>query len=317
MSLDSIASAKTNRLTSVPNDLFGEVRGVQRQLYEEFLTLITELSSTNGFIDSTKGNLTKARTVLSKLVKSLKNTEYSKALRKFAKEFDKQAKLTGELFELSIGEFKASPLTDEILAISKSKMINTLVGTSLDIPIFAPILNQLDAAVSSGASLVDTRKQIKLLLEGGTDLAGIEIDGKLLNYNKTIANDSFAIADREYTFNVSNDLGVEWYRYSGGTIADSRKFCIARNGDYFHRKEVESWVTTKSGRGNPNPHGNKWQGRIRGTDKRTIFSFCGGHNCKHSLLPVTAFVVPKSVLKRNVKSKNYKPTEFEIKELKL
>lgn len=312
MSLDSLVDDKTERLTTVPDALFRRTIRIQKKLFVETLALLNELDLTNGFISRTKANLTRNRIIVRKIATNLQKLGYNKSVGAFAKEFNEQAKLTKEVFEESIGEFKPSPLTSELLEVSKTKTVAALVGDSLNVPFNKPILDQLDSSVSSGASFTDTVAAISLLILG-TD----ELDSLLLRHNKQIATDSFAIADREFTVNVANDLSVEWYLYTGGLISDSRDFCSARDGKYYHKTEVESWVTTTPGAGNPIPHGKNWQGRRKTTDKRTIFNYCGGWKCKHSLIPVSIAIVPKGVIERNIASGNFTPSPLEIEEFNL
>jgi hypothetical protein len=83
---------------------------------------------------------------------------------------------------------------------------------------------------------------------------------------------------------MTADLGLEFYSYSGGLMDTSRDFCIARAGKVFHRKEVESWA------------GQSWAGKMRGTTESSIFIYCGGYGCTHSLVPIAKSAVPKVVL---------------------
>ena len=312
MSLESLIDDKTERLTTVPDALFSRTVRIQKKLFNETLALLADLDTKNGFISRTKANLTKNRVIVRQIALNLQKLGYNKSAGEFAKEFNKQAKLTREVFDESIGDFKSTPLTEELLEVSKTKTVSALVGESLNVPFNKPILDELDSSVSSGASLTSTIAALSLIIIGTS-----EIDSLLTKYNKQVANDAFAIADREYTFNAAEDLKVEWYLYTGGTIAGTRDFCTVRDGQYYHKKEVQSWVTNKQGKGNPTPHGNKWQGRIKSTNSRTIFTNCGGYKCKHALIPVSIFVVPKNVIQRNIADKNFKPTQFEIDELGL
>ena len=127
-----------------------------------------------------------------------------------------------------------------------------------------------------------------------------DLTGKLLQYSKQIAYDSIATADRAYTSAVAEDLGNDWFYYAGGLLKTSREFCIERHNQYYHFKEVESWA------------GLNWDGKMENTTPQNIWENLGGYNCNHAIIPVSIDQVPKSVLKRNINSGNYVPTEFDL-----
>lgn len=98
----------------------------------------------------------------------------------------------------------------------------------------------------------------------------------LERYITQVTNDSVMTFNREYLNTVSEDLDVQYYVYSGTIIGDSRPFCVARAGRSYTKAQVESWGKLGS-----------WQGKIPGTNEKTIFTYCGGYNCRHSLWPQT------------------------------
>jgi hypothetical protein len=69
------------------------------------------------------------------------------------------------------------------------------------------------------------------------------------------ANYHFA---KEYKYNK--------FRYEGGLIADSRDFCVERDGQEFWIYQGEEW------------NGYDWKGKIPGVD---FFVQAGGYNCRH------------------------------------
>jgi hypothetical protein len=72
---------------------------------------------------------------------------------------------------------------------------------------------------------------------------------------------------------IANEVGVEYFEYYGGSVKDSRDFCLQRTGRSFDKKTIEGWASLN------------WQGKRIGTDKQTIFAYRGGYNCIHSLIP--------------------------------
>jgi hypothetical protein len=75
------------------------------------------------------------------------------------------------------------------------------------------------------------------------------------------------------TYNAANRFFAKKYnytkfRYEGGLIADSRDFCVERDGNEFFIEEGERWNEYE------------WKGKIPGVD---FFVQVGGYNCRHWL----------------------------------
>ncbi len=135
------------------------------------------------------------------------------------------------------------------------------------------------------ATKIKTRDVFTKLIKGGltrdeliTSLG--EISGESFARVSTVIDTGLSIVGRERINDVAKDLGLEWYRYIGGVIRTSREFCTERDGGYYHKSEVEEWADEE------------WEGKIDGTTSENIFSYCGGYNCRHELIPVTAQSVP-------------------------
>ena len=107
-----------------------------------------------------------------------------------------------------------------------------------------------------------------------------QISGDSFGVASTVIDTGLSIVGRERINDVAVDLGLTWYRYIGGVIRTSRDFCIERDGGYYHQEEIEEWADED------------WDGKIDGTDAETIFSYCGGYNCRHDLIPVHESSVP-------------------------
>jgi len=112
---------------------------------------------------------------------------------------------------------------------------------------------------------------------------------------------------------IGRELDVEFYRFSGGSIADTRNFCRERDSKIFHYKEVMDWTQED------------WDGKHLDANEETIFKYVGGscaagdrnEKCLHTLMPVSVVIVPKEVLYRSIRKGYYRTTQFEIEELKL
>lgn len=306
-----LIKAKNNRLDTVPEEFSATVLKSQKKIYQEILSLMNTLERDGDRILITKSNLEIVSRITDDLRQILNESEYAEAVTEFAREFNSQQVINEKYFNKAFPDFEKSAIGTQVVANARTNAIELLIGSPIDTEFMLPIRSTLDQAVASGASFKSTLETIREIAEGSEGS-----DGKLLAYSKTIAKTSFATGDRAYTNVVSDELGVEWFFYSGGLVDSSRPFCIARDGQYFHFLEIESWVTTKSGEGNPTPH-KTWAGMIEGTNEQTIFVLAGGWNCNHSIMPVGISFVPKDVIERNIENGNYEPTEAEEAELGL
>lgn len=295
-----IIKEKNERLGAIPDEFVSNLDVVNKSIFEVVLTYLQKMKSEGENIVISKRNLVNVDLMIDDIKKSLMKGKYLQYVKDFVDEFDEQAKLNSDYFSTSFEKYEPTAIEKVILKKSQQDAMDMLVAQPMDQNFLTPVRAELERAVVSGASLTDTIKSMRELIEGTVDKPG-----KLLQYTKQVSNDSFALADRTYSHAIASDLDVEWYMYTGEIIADSREFCIQRDGKYFHKKEVEAWALLQ------------WQGKMKGTNGQTIFITCGGYNCKHALIPVSISSVPISVIKRNMANGNFKPSEFEKEELGL
>lgn len=281
--LKEIIEQKTKRLEEVPDKLISSVEASQKRIFDELIILIEDLETQGGKILLSNNNLMKVEIIVNKLSDVVFGSQYLEAVGSFAAEFNTQAEINKEYFEKVLGEeFVDKALYENILRASQKNAIELLSDAGINNAFFNPMKQILNTSVTTGQSMGEAIKALRAFVEGND-----EVDGVLLRHVKQVARDGFSFADRQYTNIIANDIGLEFYQYSGGTVNDTRDFCAARTGKYFHKSEIEKWASLE------------WQGKAKGTTKSTIFTFCGGYNCMHSLLPVSRTRVPKDVLARN------------------
>jgi hypothetical protein len=144
-----------------------------------------------------------------------------------------------------------------------------------------PLIQILNQNINSGGQFSGFLQQVRDYVVGND-----QVEGRALSYSRTYLRDSLFTYARTYQQSVTNDLGLQWYLYSGGLMDKSREFCVHRSGNYYHHQEVESWASES------------WQGKKQGTTESSIFLFAGGWNCSHEIIPVSSLIVPPSDLER-------------------
>lgn len=287
-----LLTKKNNRLLSVPEHLQTVVEKQQASVLNGILSKLSKLSTVDGQFKISASNIRLISDISDDLKKVLLNTEYLDAVKLFASEFEVQASLNDSLIRSAFGEVP-NPVASEIyIQTAKRNAVEALIGSPVDTNFIKPIQGLLENAVINGSSLSDTMSAIKTFVEGGDGL-----EGKILKYSKQITNDAFAIADRSYTSILSDALDNEWFYYSGTEVDKTRCFCKGRVGNYYHYLEIESWGRGEN-LGDCNIGDGMWAGEIPSTNESTIYSYLGGYNCNHSLIPVSEAVVPESDMER-------------------
>lgn len=295
--LDEIIKEKMERLTSVPDAMVTASNRAQQNMLIEAERLIAQMDIEDGkFVFSDK-NIQLITQISNQLEDVIIDEPYIESLTKFAREFNTQAKINNSYFYKIIDTFEPQSVYNSTLKIAQQNAVTLLSQDAVTDQIISPIKNTLLSSVTNGGSFNDTMNAIR---EVATNTEAS--DGLLTRYVKRVAYDAYAVADRQYTKVISEDLGLEFYKFQGGHLEDSRCFCDERKGGYYHKKEIEAWGVGKG----VGKCGFPWQGMNANTNSDTIFSFVGGYRCVDNLLPTIISRVPKEWIQRAVNLGYYK-----------
>ncbi len=269
-------------IENADNELIRAISRTQDTIYQDFLTLFKELELDNdGYIISNAANralISKASGIFNR---SIRDSGYNDAVNNFVGTFDLIDQANEDYFFSISDLFK--PNRAFIAALQKQTITtleSAILNEGLTSQIKQPLLNILSQNINGGGSYSGFLEQLR------ANIVGIENEGKLMRYSRSILNDSLFNYSRAYQQSVTADLGLEFYYYSGGTTKDTREFCAQRLDQYWSQKEIESWASED------------WQGKRPDTTESSIFIYCGGFNCRHSLIPVDKSIVPKDVIER-------------------
>jgi len=293
-SFDELVKQKIKLLENVPEEIATAAERAQREAWRKIAPLLAEMDvDANGNIAQTEDNIRRIGGITEELNKVLAGGEYKAAVQSFLASIDEGVQLTDDIAKKIDNSFKPDNVQKQLLNISKQNAINAFFGSGLRERVTQPFLEQLTANVAARAPLREATKALQGVIEG-TD----STDGRLLANVRTTANTAQAIADRSYAAAVNDELGIEYFQYLGGEIPTTRSFCEHREGQIFHRIEIEAWGDGKNSGGINDIRNGTWDGRIDGTDSRSIFTFVGGWNCRHYLVPVIKQKVPATVQAR-------------------
>jgi hypothetical protein len=288
---EKLVRDKQRLFDQTPENLATESVKAQRQIWNDVSDLVQSLETDeDGRVAQTQTNIRKIGEIQTALVSAIAGSEYIDAVRTFLGDIDQGARLSDDIAKQIQRSFEPSEVVKQLLEISKQNALQSLLGESMRARVTLPFVEQLTAAVATRSTLGETVKALRTVIEGDKD-----VDGRLVANVKTVAQTAQAIADRNYSAQVNESVGAEWYRYAGSEIDTTRDFCSERHQQYYHKKEIEGWADEN------------WNGKIAETNSRTIFSNAGGWNCRHSIIAVSIRRVPKDVVQRNIANGNYTP----------
>lgn len=293
-SFDQLVREKIRLFEEVPKKLETAAIKTQAEAWRKIRPLLDDMDvDAAGNIEQTEGNIRRIGLISDELKKVLAGGDYRAAVKAFLDSIDRGVVLTNEIAQTFESGFEPTEVQKQLLQISKQNAINAFFGSGLDQRFTQPFLEQLTTNIAARAPLRETVVALEGLVTG-TD----KTDGKLLGNIKTTATTAQAVADRSYSAAVNEELQIEWYEYLGGEIPTTRPFCEHREGKIFHKKEIEAWGNGQNSAGIKDIQDGTWAGRIDGTDSKSIFTFVGGWNCRHYLVPVPERKVPDSVKAR-------------------
>jgi len=299
MPLEKLIQERIDRLESVPEKLITVIDRQEEKLFKQILKDLDGLKIVDGKIEASKDNLAKINSILENLKRTLFGSDYLNAIKEFAGEIGSQAKLNNKILEQTIGTFEDSEMLKATVERSQMNALLLLDEGAVTNTLLQPIAQILTNSIVSNVSFQQAVATLRENMVGEKSLLG--------RYSKTIIKDAFSISDRQYNQLISKENGIEFYRYDGGKLKTTRYFCCVRSNKIYHYKEISSWGSKPS----------LWnKGDATGCDKlngggmnpdtnsSTIFSYLGGYNCQHILVPIATEYVPQSV-KDEAKSKGY------------
>lgn len=266
------------------------VNVTQQEIYDNFIDLFKKLETKDGYILNNSYNRSLLAKSSQEFNKAINQSGYNDAVNEFVGTFSQLDVANQDYFSSISDLFK--PNRAFITSLQK-QTISTLESAILNEGLYAnikqPLLNVISQNINSGGSYSGFLEQLR------TNIVGLENEGKLMRYSRGILNDTLFQYSRAYQQSVTDDLGLEFYYYAGGTVKNSRPWCVEHADQYYHQNEIEAWADQT------------WQGQIPGTTASSIWMYAGGFSCAHSFIPVDVSIVPQEVIDRNIESGNYKP----------
>ena len=257
-------------------DLNSVMLNTQIATYRNMIGVLKNLQlDRNGYIRNNAFNRQILRGSGAAFDNAIATSGYTQGLGNFTSAFEKIAAVNEAYFGSISTAFKPNKAFVTSLQNGAIKYVETMaLNEGLVANVKAPLVSILNKNINSGGSFAGMLEEVR------TYTRGIDREGKFLKYTRTWSADALFTFSRAYQQAITADLGLDNYYYAGGAIKDTRDFCKERLDQYWKTNEVEGWAELD------------WAGRNPLTSKASIFTYLGGYNCRHSLIPVHASMVP-------------------------
>lgn len=287
MALQALIDKSLDALESVPDTFIGMINGHNEYLWKELLKLLKELELDNGIVVASAKNLALSQEIADKMRQVMLGGDYLNGLRDFLTAFDEQSLMVNQIFAGEFDDFVSDKaLYNLVVNQAKRTTLALFDQSAIDKAWIEPLKRIINDNILVNASYTELVGVLQEFALGSGEKAAT-----LTRYAQLYARDSFNIFNRNYTHLLSEDVGAEYFEYAGGRVRDSRDFCLQRVGRIYSKSEIEGWASES------------WQGKRPETDKKTIFSYAGGYNCMHSILPVSKFKAEKSPFFNEIRPK--------------
>lgn len=283
MSPQSLAKAIDDLIQETDAAYLIAITRVQDRLYDQVVAVLKDLElDDEGYIKQSAANRKIISRASDKVNEIFNSALYTSAVSNYISIIPKVDKLNVRYFSDISDGFKANRLfLKNLQAETIAAVEQYILRDGLQSQVIGPLSQILNQNVNSGGQFSGFLTQIRDYIKGND-----HVEGRAMRYTRTYLRDTVFTYSRTFQQSITNDLGLEFYLYSGGLMDTSRPFCTERNGQYFSHKEVESWASME------------WAGKKSGTTTSSIFLFAGGWNCNHQLIPVSKLIVPKEVIDR-------------------
>ena len=283
-------------IDSALDDFNGKIPDVQKRMDKDIRILLKELDTKGDNIVQSVANVRRLAKIQKELDKIFLSPEYLDSVKEFAKTFSEVEKLNNKYFNEVEKGVKTSEFLAELRKQSVADAVESLTGSGISANITSGIKDKIFNAIKSGSSYNNLLDSVRSEILTNKDSLG-----KLERYSRQITTDTLNQYNAAYQENVTADLGLDWFMYTGSLMDTSRDFCIACvKKKYIHKSEITQLVKGnfeefKDIKGKISNKTDLPYGMIEGTDASNFMVRRGGYSCNHKLVPISAIVVPKQL----------------------
>ncbi|KKN67218.1 hypothetical protein LCGC14_0463910 [marine sediment metagenome] len=279
--------SQLNDLIDGSVDSFNEsIPRLQKDILNRIQLLLRDLDIRRGDIRPTVANLRKINRLKREIQNAVLNDKYLKQVNVFGQSFEKVTELQTEYFASLQKGFKLPAFVNQLKKTSVDAMVEGLTEAGIRSNITEKAAQIVERNITEGAGFNDLMDEMRTFLtktDKGT--------GALSRYTQVLTTDSLNGFAREYNQIVSEDLGMEWFQYTGALVEKSRDFCIALvKKRWIHISEFD-----KITKGTINGKKVSLAGLKPNTNAQTFRSKAGGYSCNHLVAATNEEFVPKNI----------------------
>lgn len=277
-----------NHIAQTVDDFSASLPAVERRAFNSVLVELRALTvDGSGNIVQSLDNLRITNNVRFKLKQLFSKGEYKADVNMLDADFRQLTTMQTSYFANTFADFeKNKRLPKQLSQAAANSTIDTLTGAGVQANVVDKAVAIVTDGIRSGSSIADLNDNMREFM-----ISSKGVDSKLASYSKQVVLDAISQNAANYTKIVTEDLGLEWFEYSGALIGTSRPFCRAMvEKRWVHISELGA-----ISRGLIDGVQVSTAGMVAGTDAENVQVYRGGYNCGHLLTPVSASRVPPEV----------------------
>lgn len=279
--------------SSVDNFIDG-LSPIEKKIFNSVIVILKELSVDKA--GNIKNNLKNIK-ILGKVRKEMNriifNKKYLNDVYSFTESFNKVADIQNAYFSTIATSFTPPALAEAIKKEAIAATIEGLTEQGINGNVVTQLRDIIKTNVTSGGNYAEFTSTLKTFIEGDGETSGV-----LTRYARVYVTDSINEYSANHIKTITDDLGLEWFRYVGSLMATSRDWCkelVAQ--EYVHQSQFTALLKGKvNGKqvaiyektGLP-------EGMKAGTNVSNLQTLRGGWGCNHQLVPVLTESVPKKI----------------------
>lgn len=174
-------------------------------------------------------------------------------------------------------EFSGISISNSFITEGKKAIIEdvkeNLLGANIDVRFINPVKKALFSHVNLGSSVIDTEKQLRIMIVGEKGEFGM-----LDRWAGQVARDSMQQYEGYINGRIKDEFELNATMYVGSLVTDSRAQCKRWvNKEFILDKNLQKEIDWAIKNGS---------GFIPGTTVKTFCINRGGYNCRHTAIPV-------------------------------
>lgn len=291
--LDALIQSITDEADQAIAKFNSNTDQIQKSVYDRILRVVKDLKLTGGKLAKTGENVRAISKLKADILSAIQTDQYVAQVADFAKAFNTVTKLQNQYFSALVKDFKPAAVLKDIRNDAVDLAVESLTDTGLEENLVKPVQDLIRTSVNSGGSYADLSDQIKNYILGES-----KVDGALVKYAGQITTDSINTYSATYHDLVSEDLGLEWFMFTGSMLTTSRPMCVAMNDiKFFHvsqipelLKGIVNGVQTPVNKKTGLPNGFR-----ANTTVSNYMQVRNGYRCGHQFVRVTESMVPQDI----------------------